>query len=108
MNKRILANGLSVSTLGLGCMGMSEFYGAREDTESMAVLHRAVELGVDFFDTADIYGPHHNEELIARFLKDSGAQVKIAVSLALSESLANMHEPSTIHRSMCGRLVKLL
>ena len=78
MNKRILANGLSVSSLGLGCMGMSEFYGARDDTESMAVFHRALDLGVDFFDTADIYGPHHNEELISRFLKESGAQIKIA------------------------------
>jgi len=59
-------------------MGMSEFYGAREDTESMEVMHRAVDLGIDFFDTADIYGPHHNEELIARFLKDSGAKIKLA------------------------------
>jgi aryl-alcohol dehydrogenase-like predicted oxidoreductase len=59
-------------------MGMSEFYGPRDDAQSLAVLHRAIDLGVDFLDTADIYGPHHNEELIGRFLAESGAKPRIA------------------------------
>lgn len=78
MKQRMLGQGQSVSAIGLGCMGMSEFYGPRDDAESMAVLHRAVELGIDFLDTADMYGPHHNEELIGRFLAESRAKVKIA------------------------------
>ncbi|MCK0767284.1 aldo/keto reductase [Chromohalobacter canadensis] len=78
MEKRTLGNDFSVSAIGLGCMGMSEFYGPRDDSESLRVLERAVELGVDFFDTADMYGPHHNEELIGRFLARSKAQIRIA------------------------------
>lgn len=78
MEKRMLGNDLSVSAIGLGCMGMSEFYGPRDDSESLRVLERAVELGVDFFDTADMYGPHHNEELIGSFLARNKAQVRIA------------------------------
>ena len=78
MEQRTLADGLAVSALGLGCMGMSEFYGPRDDAESLRVLARAVELGATFLDTADIYGPHHNEELIGRFLRESGAEVTIA------------------------------
>lgn len=78
MNKRILANGFEVSPLGLGCMGMSEFYGPRNDDESLRVLSRAVELGITFFDTADMYGPHHNEELLGRFLKTVSGTLKIA------------------------------
>jgi aryl-alcohol dehydrogenase-like predicted oxidoreductase len=63
MNKRRLGSqGLVVAGLGLGCMGMSEFYGPRDDDESAATLLRAVEHGIDFFDTSDMYGPHHNED----------------------------------------------
>ena len=61
--------GQSVSALGLGCMGMSEFYGARDDVESLATLEAALAAGIDFFDTADTYGHGHNEELVGRFLK---------------------------------------
>lgn len=83
MQQRTLGSGLPVSAIGLGCMGMSEFYGPRDDAESLAVLRRAVELGVDFLDTADMYGPHHNEELIGRFLAESGAGMKIATKFGI-------------------------
>src|SRR5208282_3635280 len=70
MEKRKLGTqGLEVSALGLGCMGMSQFYGPRDDKESAATLERAFELGIDFFDTADVYGIGHNEELVGKALK---------------------------------------
>lgn len=78
MKHRQLSSGLSVSALGLGCMGMSEFYGPREDTESLKVLHRACDLGLNFLDTADTYGIGHNEELVGRFLRESQAPMVIA------------------------------
>lgn len=83
MQHRMLGPSLSVSAIGLGCMGMSEFYGPRDDAESLAVLRRAVDLGINFLDTADTYGPHHNEELIGRFLADSHADVKIATKFGI-------------------------
>ncbi|WP_186394050.1 MULTISPECIES: aldo/keto reductase [unclassified Pannonibacter] len=83
MKKRILGRDFEVSSIGLGCMGMSEFYGPRDDSESMGVLSRAVELGIDFFDTADMYGPHHNEELIGTFLRQTGADVRIATKFGI-------------------------
>jgi aryl-alcohol dehydrogenase-like predicted oxidoreductase len=70
MKRRTLGGqGLEVAEIGLGCMGMSEFYGARDEEESIRTIHRALELGVDFFDTADMYGPFTNEELLGRALK---------------------------------------
>jgi aryl-alcohol dehydrogenase-like predicted oxidoreductase len=81
--RKLGSQGLVVSELGLGCMGMSEFYGPRDDDESIATLHRAVELGIDFFDTADAYGPHHNEELVGRTLKPLRDQVTIATKFGI-------------------------
>lgn len=78
MKHRQLSASLTVSALGLGCMGMSEFYGPREDTESLKVLHRACDLGINFLDTADTYGFGHNEELIGQFLRESSAPMVIA------------------------------
>jgi aryl-alcohol dehydrogenase-like predicted oxidoreductase len=66
--RRLGSQGLAVSAMGLGCMGMSEFYGARDDAESVETIHRALDLGVDFFDTADMYGVGRNEELLGRAL----------------------------------------
>ncbi|HYX27657.1 MAG TPA: aldo/keto reductase [Pyrinomonadaceae bacterium] len=81
MQERRLGNDLKVSALGLGCMTMSGAYGQpeeRDETESIATIHRAIELGVTFFDTAEVYGPYKNEELLGRALKDRRDSVIIA------------------------------
>ena len=67
--KQLGSQGLTASALGLGCMGMSEFYGQHNDDESIKTLHRAIELGVTFWDTADAYGPHTNEVLVGKALR---------------------------------------
>ncbi len=79
MKKRRLGDqGLTVSEIGLGCMGMSEFYGTTDEDESGATIHRAIELGVDFIDTADIYGPFINEKLVGKAIADRRGRVVLA------------------------------
>ena len=79
MNERNLGKeGLRVSELGLGCMGMSEFYGTGDEDESIATIHRAIELGVTFLDTADMYGPFTNEKLVGKAIADRRDQVVLA------------------------------
>jgi aryl-alcohol dehydrogenase-like predicted oxidoreductase len=82
METRTLGKSLKVSAIGLGCMGMSEFYGAHDDRASIAVIHRAIEIGVDFLDTADVYGMGHNEKLVGQAIRDRRDKVVLATKFA--------------------------
>lgn len=81
--------GLTVSALGLGCMGMSEFYGPRDETEAIATIHRALDLGVTLLDTADMYGPYTNEELVGRAIRGRRDRVVLATKCGIVRDAAN-------------------
>lgn len=81
--RRLGKGGPMVSALGLGCMGMSDFYGPRDDAESVRVIHRAIDLGVTFLDTADMYGPHTNEQLVGRAIADRRNRVFLATKFGI-------------------------
>ena len=109
--RKLGSSGLSVSAMGLGCMGMSTTYGPADETESIATLHRAVELGINFFDTAEQYGPYHNEDLLGRAFHGRRHEVVIATKFGFriedGATTGVTSEPGHIRRAVEGSLRRI-
>lgn len=111
--KKLGSQGITASEVGLGCMGMSEFYGSRNDEESLKTLHHAIDIGVTFWDTADMYGPYLNEELVGKALKGNRTKITLATKFGIVRDPANPSvrgmngKPEYLKKSNEGSLKRL-
>ena len=109
--RKLGPTGPEVSAIGLGCMGMSAFYGGSDEVQSIAVIHRALDLGVTLFDTAEMYGPHINELLVGKALRDRRDQAFIATKFGIGRaqdgSITTDGSPANVRRAIEGSLQRL-
>lgn len=110
--RKLGANGPEVSAIGLGCMGMSAFYGGADEAQSISVIHRALDLGITLLDTAEMYGPHTNEVLVGKALKDRRDQAFIATKFGINYNadrtrLMTDGSPANVRRAIEGSLQRL-